>query len=885
MLSSLGSCRDRSPVGDQPPSKIFVQYQEAEEESKTEKLSSQPISASGAPSQTEPQPAVRAKVPVPSQKPSGVPSQAVDLKSQPYSQPVPMIVVQDFEEENRSPQPQMHPCEQVKDSQSVEQVKGSQSIEVKAQKCVQAQAKIKEHHVESQTSLPQSETQKQTDNQWKMQAPIASHPSHNLQKAASQVLNEQQLETQPHVHIQKQETTQLTKQQKVQAQTAIQSQPQGQLETQSQKDITCQHQAPKQKRKAKKSQANLQNRPWLQQRSQLENVTQKPAQLVPQSQSEPEDKGQISPQAPPQHIVAVSSPEAQGPVHGMVTTQSKSIVESGEKRMKQAQPFAQEEPLIVTQKLPLTVPAVAAQPVIQKQPQQCVSPPISQQVLTQHPPQPYISTQAQATTQYSQATAPIQQQKQPQTPILTPQQPQVITLKQAQPQSMTPMQPQWQPLQTFPQSHPALPQPQRFPVTQTMPQGISSPGQQYPTYPIQPQVIMQRQQSPHSVVQTQQPTLHNPTAISPQNKGASSIQPRIISMPRPQMPVQSQSQTQVEAQGSAPLMIQPHGQPQWYQPGDVSQTYPKVHGPISVAAQMQPLAHFQTHPQPQSVPPSQPKQWSTIRPGIVPQTYPPVEFPGQKVQTQSQMAVYPKTQPQPQPQQWPPARPVSPWDPSQIRPQHPAQQMVPSQQWRPVSPERVSPVCPKVESQGHGPYPQPQSQALTRSQSPQRQWGPVRPEHQFQVSSQTMSHSVLQPVAPWNQPPAQTPIRSQSPQQPQQSQQKCGSSRIEAPSETLIQSQAAQTEPQSQDLTKPQLPVQEPPQQQSAPRVKQPALAQAPPKAYTEAYIKAQALVRNRFEEAKHCLQEHILEAINVFKDKRVTDEQASVKEVCPFYT
>lgn len=865
MLSSLGACRDRSPARDQPPSKVFVQYQEAEEESKTQKLSFQPISPSGAPSQTEPQPAVRAKVPVPSQISSEIPSQAVVLKSQPCSQPVPMIVVQEYEEENRSPQPQMHHCEQVKDS-----------IEVKAQKVVQAQSKTKEHHVESQTSLPQPETQKQTENQWKMQAPIASQPSQNLQKAASQVHNEQQLATQPHVQIQKLEK-------KVQAQTTIQSQPQGQLETQSQKDITSQHQAPKQQKKAKRSQANLQNRPWLQQRSQLENVTQKTAQLVPQSQSEPEDKGQISSQAPPQHVVAVSSPEAQGPVHGTVTTQSKSIVESGEKRMKQAQPVAQEEPLIVTQKLPQTVPAVAAQPVIQKQPQQCVSPPISQQVLTQHPPQPSISTQTQGTTQYSQATAPIQQQKQPQTSILTPQQPQVMILKQAQPQSMTPMQPQWQPQQTIPQSHPELPQPQRFPVTQATPQGISRPGQQYSTYPIQPQVIMQRQQSPHGVVQTQQPTLHNPTVISPQPKGASTIQPRIFSMPRPQMPVQSQTQTQVKAQGSAPLMIQPHGQPQWYQPGDVSQTYPKVQGPISVAAQMQPLAHFQTHPQPQSVPPAQPMQWSTVRPGIVAQTYPTVEFPGQKVQTQPQMAVYPKTQPQPQPQQWPPVRSESPWGQSQIRPQGPAQHMVPSQQWRPVSPERVSPVYPKAESQGHGPYPQPQYQALPRSQSPQRQWGPVQPEHQFQVSSQTMSHGVLQPVAPWNQPPAQAPIRSQSPQQPQQSQQKWGSSRIEAPSETLIQSQAAQTELQPQDLTKPQLPVQEPPQQQSAPRVKQPALAQAPPKAYTEAYIKAQALVRNRFEEAKHCLQEHILEAINVFKDKQMTDEQASVKEVCPF--
>lgn len=59
-----------------------------------------------------------------------------------------------------------------------------------------------------------------------------------------------------------------------------------------------------------------------------------------------------------------------------------------------------------------------------------------------------------------------------------------------------------------------------------------------------------------------------------------------------------------------------------------------------------------------------------------------------------------------------------------------------------------------------------------------------------------------------------------------------------------------------------------------------PALAQAPPQAYTEAYAKAQALARNGFEEAKHCLQEHILETINVFEEKRISAEQASVKEV-----
>jgi hypothetical protein len=63
-------------------------------------------------------------------------------------------------------------------------------------------------------------------------------------------------------------------------------------------------------------------------------------------------------------------------------------------------------------------------------------------------------------------------------------------------------------------------------------------------------------------------------------------------------------------------------------------------------------------------------------------------------------------------------------------------------------------------------------------------------------------------------------------------------------------------------------------------RIKPQALVQATPQAYTEAYAKAQALARNGFEDAKHCLQQHILEAINVFTDKRLSREPASSKEV-----
>ncbi|XP_077477537.1 uncharacterized protein syne2b [Stigmatopora argus] len=54
-----------------------------------------------------------------------------------------------------------------------------------------------------------------------------------------------------------------------------------------------------------------------------------------------------------------------------------------------------------------------------------------------------------------------------------------------------------------------------------------------------------------------------------------------------------------------------------------------------------------------------------------------------------------------------------------------------------------------------------------------------------------------------------------------------------------------------------------------------PTESPAPPHAYSEAYATAQALARNGFEDAKHCLQEHILEAIS---DKCLSAEQASVE-------
>ncbi|TRY90471.1 hypothetical protein DNTS_015631 [Danionella cerebrum] len=775
LLSSLGSCMDRSPSRDQPHTKICVQYQEEGKESESLKETLRI-------SQSETLPAVRAKDQ--SQKPSEVSSQAP--KTQQSTQPVPMIVIQQYEEKEFSPQPEMLPFA----------VKDSQSVSHKSQKVSETQSKrgtLKGQYVESQMTSEHM-VQEQAENQCQVQGPIPRQSSQILQREASQAQSEQDLLTQSSGQFQEQEKTQ------------IQAQSRSQCQSETQKDETGQHQASKQRRKGKKSKANLQNRPWLQQKGQLENVSQT-KEVILKVEPKQEDKS-----------------ETLG-LDQCNVVQPKNIVESDEKGLKQGFPY---EKVV---KRPQPEPEVQAQAVTQTQPQQS-------DVSAQPPP-----------TQSSQPhpTLMIHQQKQLHNQTVTPQQPHETILTQTHPKSITSI-PQQE--MAHRPSHPGVSL-QRFPVSQALHQDVFRTAQPYPTTPMHSQMVLQGQQSAHGTVQNYPhlPKLYSPRQIVPQPKGSSPIQPRIISMPQPQLPFQSQ--TQIKAQDTTPFMFQPQGQPQWSSPGEILQANPNVQGPTP--SQIQP--HFQTHPQPQSLPPPQHQQWSPIRPGIVTGSYPSVQVSGQVDPSQHQMA----NQPPPNQLHWSSVRPESPWGQSQTQPQGP----FPSHNWRPVSPERG---YPKPENQCLGVRPQPQFQSLPRPQSPQKQWGPVQSGHQVQVSSQSLS----QPVTPWNHP--------MRPQTPQQLQQKSVSSRTEAAfHQGLSQSQTAQAPLQTQDLKRADL--QEQPQQELTSVVKQPVLAQAPPKAYSEAYVKAQALVRNRFEEAKHCLQEHILEAISVFKDKGMTDEQESVKE------
>ncbi|KAG7509989.1 nesprin-2-like [Solea senegalensis] len=159
--------------------------------------------------------------------------------------------------------------------------------------------------------------------------------------------------------------------------------------------------------------------------------------------------------------------------------------------------------------------------------------------------------------------------------------------------------------------------------------------------------------------------------------------------------------------------------------------------------------------------------------------------------------------------------------------------------------------------------PQPQSKAKATKQLQQKQ-----KEQQWQTQqSQNQQQKERHPDRKEQQ--EQLPRPEKQPKQPEQFQQE---QLKQVPSHSIPR----QTQPDS-DAKVTVLPQ----SQAESPDlcIKPPALAQAPPQAYTEAYTKAQALARNGFEEAKHCLQQHILEAINVFKDKCISAEQISVKE------
>uniref|UniRef100_A0AAR2KFY0 Calponin-homology (CH) domain-containing protein n=1 Tax=Pygocentrus nattereri TaxID=42514 RepID=A0AAR2KFY0_PYGNA len=907
LLSSLGARRDRSPTGRQPPQKIFVQERECETESNKRQTSSttESMSASEDREQTDFQPPVKHR-PL---QPSRYSAQVAVPKTQPEVQPVPMIVVQEYHEEKKSP-----PLQTYQEAQAVAKTQlwkepredPQHILTSKGHEQAQTFAKVKPQAVTKEQAKAETKEEPMQQELGDTNETVKTHKLHLNSKQSTlqaQISSQQQMPacqqipTQPEVNTQQQnqQSTTALKQLDIHQQTQAQQQQIQVEQHDTQKPI-----------KVRKSQARSEHRPWLQQKGQAEVLTT----------ARPKDKSKVSSEVHLKTTVAVTVAPTPDPIEGqaewVTQTQTKlskppetqpklskidqpAVKQAKVSQVKQQQSVTQAKVSEVQQQQPGTQARVS-----QAQQQQSVTQAKADEVQQQQPLAQMLS-KAQPPAMIS--TEPL---RQPQTlisgpaeMITTPHPPpqatavmnqrrsEIQTMKHVQPQAMPPVCPQVMPQRQPPtmiQAHPQL-------MSQTqqhlMEMGEAQQTERLPPVLNQPQVMSQSQ--PHPALHYAQTQTAQPRSIAP-------IQPRIITMPpsQPQIHVPPQSQimgmdqTQAKLQVKPQSIVQPQVQPQVQHPEwrpMAIEGYYEVQGQGLMQAQIYP----QSHPQTQGVRQMQAhsQQWTSLGRGLATQTYTSVQGSGQvQVQPHPQSHIYPV-----QTQQWGIMRsePMAPTF-TQMRPQSQVQPIAPPQHWRPIRPEVISHSFQSVQTQDPrsiSPYSHAQPQACTRPQTPPQHWRPIQSEPQSQIHSQKMVPKVSQPAAhkPSVQPPFQAPVRSQGPppQQPQAQQQQLAQNRVEAPSGVQVQiqveSQTPQALPQVQVSQKLQSLVQEQAQQQSAPRVKPPALAQAPPQAYTEAYSKAQALARNRFEEAKHCLQEHILEAINIFKEKRMTEEQKLVKE------
>lgn len=460
------------------------------------------------------------------------------------------------------------------------------------------------------------------------------------------------------------------------------------------------------------------------------------------------------------------------------------------------------------------------------------------------------------------------------------------------------------------QQHPAQSPPQQV-VPSSQSQGVFvTPAKPKSTAPIQPRIITMPQGQPQFYKPPQSP-------------------PQFMGMCQSHDNIQQRPQSHIQQSQWRPIM-----------PEIMTQNYPEAPQKGFVPSNMPPqTSSSQSHPQVQGVTqsPAQPQQWMPSRGGPVTQTNTSVHGSGH-VQPYPQCQGFPSPHSQSQWGQFKAEPTMQPY--FQLSPQSPVQPFVPSQHWQPVrqsnmvrqsyaqvqmseypevqhqvTPRPQWPIQPEPQSQvqflkmfsqpmAYTPWNQPsflspvrlQSPALQQPQTHQQQWPQNRSEVSFQaqIQSRTLqSQPQLQglpkqqsPKQEQNQtqqqlvtqvkPPDVAPLRPQgsAQQQPHSQQQQWPQNRAEAPFQVQIQSQTFQTQPQVHVLQKPQSPVQEQPQQQLV------AQAQDSPQAYSESYTKAHALARSKFEDAKHCLQEHIQEAINIIKGKKITHKQVLFKNV-----
>lgn len=889
MLSSLGIRRDRSPTGHQPPQKVFVQEQTV-------------------------------------------------TKPETQPPPVPMIVVQEYQEEKSQ-------IQQVAKSQL-----SKESLQSKPEAHAQQQALTE---VEPQGNLVDvvafGETQRQI-------------PSNTKETMESQSYYLDMRQIQPTPLIAHEEPTQ------PQMQSDFQPQTQGQQQQmQKQEQGTSQQQASfQQSVKVRKSQKRADNRPWLHQKVQAEGKPSSPqpnviAAAVSKASEPTADAVQAQAKVTciqrqkPVTVTTSDASQAQVSATDANQFQAKTVTQTQAKmtQPQQQQSVLQAKVIQAQQQQPMTVVSNVASQVTELLQQQSVMQVTQTKVGQVQQQQPV--TQAKLGQVQQQSPASEMLVKEPKVPAMVP----VKSQKRSQ---ATTIRQHPQPFTATTFNHPPtnLSQMQRPGMTQTRPPIMSETYQYlpamgneiqtliHPPTPIQPQIIIQRQPNPvaaHSFPQQEiSPNQsQGETATPAKTKSTAPIQPRIITMPKNQpefyKPSQSPPQTMGMGQtyGNVQLRPQPHiQQPQWRPivPDMMTQSYNEAPHQGFIPSHMPPQMQIQSHTQSQGV--TQTQQWGPLRGGLMTQTYPNVQGLDH-VQPYAQSQGYPISHPQCQ--QWgqfqfePTVQPYS-----QISHQSPVQSFVSPQHGQPVRQSNmVSQDYPRVQMSE---YPQVQNQVTQRPQSPPQEWA----MHQGPQSQFKFMNMLPQPVAntPWIQPPSQAPVRPQGPapqsqqhwpqnrpevsfpfqfqnqslqsqpqllvlqtpkspkqQRPQQQsvaqvkssaltyvspqgpapqqlpthQQQWPQYKADPPFQIQTQSQTLQSQPQLQVLQKPQSPEQEQPQQHSVALIIPPAQVEAPPQLCSD-----EELAKNKLENAKRCLKEHVLEAFNVLKCKKITQEQVIFK-------
>ncbi|KAF7647688.1 hypothetical protein LDENG_00168300, partial [Lucifuga dentata] len=652
-----------------------------------------------------------------------------------------------------------------------------------------------------------------------------------------------------------------------------QLQPQNQALPQPQTSAQVRSQSPMQPRGQLQGkghdQATAQVQTWAQVRSPSPMQTQAQAQL--QAQIQPPMPSHIQLRSHPQSWAPVRPPSPKPPqpppqtrpqTHPQPVTEPQPHAQPMAQPQIYAQPIVQSQthvqPMAQSQDQPMLQHQIQGQPLVQPQGH---SQPVTQyhahaQSVVQDPGQ--VSQGHMAWTHVRDSSAiPVQHPQATDQPPLYPQdyyQEQSLSHQWTHKQEGQSQAVSQQRGMAFPQvcPHPFVQahQAQAFPTVQALQQWVSAGHHQGPPgyphmgtlYPQQnqPWAQTQAQLRPQQQQQQQQPQMR------PYN-------------------LAQQGQVQQQSWIQAPPQIQP-------------QPHPQIQPQQYLQAQHQPQS--QPHIDAQAASPSQlPHQ---AYPQLSPQPPRQTQLEDQsKTQIQSQLPVQTKVQVQIQ----------------QDQPKVPLQQAPIQPKPHQSSPQSIiqSPTPPKTESAPHckpqaHPPPPPQPVAQPPNQ-PKAELAP-QPKPPAQYEAQSPVQSKAQPL-PQLKPQAHLPLKPES--QAQAPQSKATQPKLQAlsppqPKVQSVQQSVTHSQPLPQSIPPSHSPAQPKPQQPppsllSQPEqpdlciIKPPVLAQAPLQAYTEAYVKAQALARNGFEDAKHCLQEHILEAINVFKDKHISAEQVSIKE------